>query len=262
MKDWMLVDGREVPLYYHLNNVNSFQELESRMSEAGLSPEERGCLATQYREHSGRMFAKEASLQNMGFEQPKQIKFIGVNASEWDLSGTDTSAISFFNANEQAVPDKVGLGHVYQTVFISYGGPDEAVACRLHTALRDAGVTAYFYKDDAVPGRMIDDEMVTGIAQHDRVLFICSQTAPQRPGWRFELKQAFQTEKERAGTVAIPISIDDSLWKEWPPEIEPFRADLTARNIADFRGALDDVDRFNEQLVRLLEGLSSRKTEE
>ncbi|MBZ5689585.1 MAG: toll/interleukin-1 receptor domain-containing protein [Acidobacteriia bacterium] len=260
---WMLVNGREVPFYYHLNNINSLQELEGRMNQVGLSPEEQGHLATLYHMHAGRMFAKEASLQNMGFEQPKQIKFIGVNASEWSLAGTDTSAISFFNADEQPVPEKAGLGYVYQTVFISYGGPDEAVARRLHDALRSAGVAAYFYKEDAVPGRLIDDEMVSGIAQHDRVLFVCSQSAPQRPGWRFELKQAFKKEsQEGRGTIALPVSIDEGLWTEWPSEIEPFRADLIARNVADFRGALDNVDRFNEQLARLLKALRSRKAEE
>jgi TIR domain len=260
---WMLLNGREVLLYYHLNYVNSFQELESRMDQAGLSPEERSHLSRQYHVHAGRMFAKEASLQHMGFEQPKQIKFIGVNASEWSLAGTDTSAISFFNADEQPVPEKVGLGHVYQTVFISYGGPDEAVARRFHDALRSAGVTAYFYNENAVPGGMIDDEMVRAIEQHDRVLLICSQSAPQRPGWRFELKETLKREsREGAGTVAIPISIDEGLWTEWPRDMEPHRADLSARNVADFRGAMGNVDRFNEQLVRLLQALRSRKTEQ
>lgn len=250
------IDEREVPLYFHLLNVNSLQELGARMNEAGLSNEDQSLLAEQYYRHAGPMFAKEASLQRMRFEQPRQIKFIGVNASEWSLAGTDIDAISFFNANEEPVPRVVGLGHVYDTVFISYGGPDEPVARRFHEALQRSGVSAYFYKEDAVPGRLIDDEMLTRIGNCARVLLICSRSAPKRPGWRFELDRAFKREEtEGVGKVLLPVAVDDALWTKWSPEIDRLRQGLVSRNVADFRGALDNLDQFNERLSRLLEAL-------
>jgi hypothetical protein len=253
---WVIVDGKQRAAYYHLNNVNSFQEMVSRMDEYRLSDEERSRFANLYHEHAGPMFAKQAILTRMRFEQPKQIKFIGVNAAHWTFEGTDTNAIAFFNAEQQPVPETLGMGGAYEPVFISYGGPDEAVARRLHDALRNAGVTAYFYKDDALPGRQITDEMVTEVGKCKKVLFICSSNSPQRPGWQFELNQAFQREsKYGKENVAVPIAIDDGMWSPWPAEVELYRQSFLQRNAVDFRGALDNSDRFNQQLEQLLKGL-------
>lgn len=258
----VIANGQERPAYYHLNNVNSFQELVSSMDEYKLSGEERSQFVNLYHEHAGPMFARQAILTRMRFEQPKQVKFIGVNAANWIHEGTDTNAIAFFNAEQQPVPDKLGMGGSYEPVFISYGGPDEAVARRLHDALQNAGVTAYFYKDDALPGRLITDEMVKEVAKCKKVLFICSSTSAVRPGFQFELNQAFQREgKDGNEGVALPVAIDDGMWTPWPAEVEPYRQSFLKRNAVDFRGALDITDRFNEKLEQLLEGLLCKESQ-
>jgi hypothetical protein len=196
----------------------------------------------------------------MRFEQPRQIKFIGVNASEWSLAGTDIDAISFFNADEEPVPRAVGLGHVYRTVFISYGGPDEPVARRFHDALLRSGVTTYFYKEDAVPGRIIDDEMKTQIRNYDHVLLICSRSAPERPGWRFEMEQALQREEnEGQGKVLLPVSIDDCVNADSPWKTDPLLNTLCHRDVTPFQGTLDDPDQFNKSLGRILKRLDTRQ---
>ena len=185
------------------------------------------------------------------------MKFIGVNASGWSLSGTDVDALAFFNANQEPVPSIVGLGHAYVRVFISYGGPDEPVARRFNEALRRSGVETYFYPESATFGGLVDDEMRAKVAGCDRVMLICSTTAPDRPGWRFELEEALiREQREGSGTVLVVVAIDDGLWTPRPkPEVEELQRDLRRRNVADFRGVLDSPDRFHERLGRVLEGL-------
>jgi len=254
-----------VPTTAHLRNVESLQELETRMIEAEISVQDQAALKAYYCQHAGPMFCKEASLQRMRFEQPKKIGFVGVNASEWSLTGTDIDAISFFNASEELVPKAVGLGHVYNTVFISYGGPDELVARQFHAALLHAGVNAYFYKENALPGRMIVDEMQIRVGSCDQVLLICSRSAAERPGWRYELNLALRREEEQGegkNKVLVPVAIDDGLWTEWLPETEPLRSRIILRNVSDFRGALNDKDLFNQRLGLLLESLRRQSQHE
>lgn len=88
------------------------------------------------------------------------------------------------------------------------------------------------------------------------MLLLCSSTASNRPGWLFELERALEREeKEGAGKVLIVLAIDDGLWEEWQPDVEPLRQQLLKRNVADFRGTLDDPSGFNQQLGRVLEGI-------
>ena len=251
-----LVNGNELAMFGQLADIGSLQELQQRMEAAGLPPQEQQAIESQYREHSGPMFAKEASFRPVRIAKPRQVKFIAVNGLEWNLEGTDVGAIAFFNADQDPVPPAVGLGHAYDRVFISYGGPDQPVAGRFNVALQNVGVETYYYPERAVPGRMIDDEMRVGVAGHDRVLLLCSSTASNRPGWLFELERALEREeKEGPGKVLSVLAIDDGLWEEWQPDIEPLRQQLLKRNVADFRGTLDDPSGFNQQLGRVLEGI-------
>ena len=262
-EEYEQIGGRDLPTTAQLRNVESLQELETRMKKTGLSEEDQNVLKAYYCQHAGHMFGKEVSLQRMRFEQLKKIGFVGVNASRWSLDGTDLDAISFFNANEQPVTKDVGLGYVYDTVFISYGGPDEPVARRFYDALLHAGVSAYFYKENALPGRLIEDEMQIRVRSCDRVLLICSRSSAERPGWRYELNCALKREEEQgAGGVLVPVAIDDGLWTEWSGEVEPLRPRITLRNVSDFIGALDNADLFNQRLRLLLESLRRRQPQD
>jgi hypothetical protein len=243
-------------MFAQLKDVESLQELQQRMHDAQLQPGDRAALECEYQHHSGPMFSGSASLEHLRIARPRQVKFIAVNASEWSLSGTDTESIAFFDADQRAIPAIVGLGHIYDTVFISYGGPDEAVARRLNQALLKAGVETYYYPEHALPGRMIDDEMRRGVTAHDRVLLICSSSSAQRPGWIFELREALAREAiDGHGKVLLAVAIDNGLWTPWAPEAEPLREPLLKRNVADFRGALDDQEKFDNMVGRVLSGL-------
>ena len=249
------LDGREIPMFGQLKDVNSLQELGQRMAEVSLSEKECQVLEALYREHAGPMFAKEASLQRLRIVQPRQVKFIAVNGQAWNLAGTDVNSIAFFNADQAPVPVSVGLGRAYERVFISYGGPDQMIAERFNRALQNVGVDTFYYPEDSIPGRSITEEMKDGVSQYDRVLLLCSLTSPERPGWRFELQRAMERERQQGSPALIIAAVDDGLWTPWPAEIEPARRKLLERTVADFRGALDDEERFNNQLARVLTAL-------
>jgi hypothetical protein len=256
-----VVDGRELAIFGQLANVPSHQELAQRMAAVGLSAPEQARLMGAYLEQAGPMFARSASLQRLRILQPRQVKFIAVSGRQWDLSGTDLTAIGFYNAAQEAVPVSIGLGHVYQRVFISYGGPDQPVAERFNRAFQNVGVDTYYYPEDSVPGRVIDEEMQDGVAGYDRVLLICSLTSPQRPGWQFELRRALEREATQGeGSVLILAAIDEGLWTPWPDAVEPLRQRLLGRTVADFRGVPPDGEGFNNQLGRVLAALSRTET--
>lgn len=256
-EEYVIVDRCKVPATGHLN-VNSVQDLQIAMNEAGLSAAEQNRLAWLYQQHSGEMFGKEMSFQRVRIYKPKQVQFMGVNAHEWNLAGTDIEAISYFNSEQEPVPHQVGLGHIYRTVFISYGGPDEQIARRFNDALRHSGVETYFYKEDAVPGRVIVEEMESQIARFDRVLLICSRSAAERPGWRFELEHAIGREKtEGTGRVLLPVSIDDCLDADSPWHQDPLLKTLCEQNVTPFQGTFDDSAEFNKSLGRILTALES-----
>lgn len=256
-EQYVIVEGRKVPATGHLN-VNGLQDLQMAMSQVGLSDTERSRLAWLYQQHSGPMFGKEMSFQRVRIQKPKQVQFMGVNAHEWNLSGTEVDAISYFNSEQQVVPRQVGLGHLYRTVFISYGGPDEQIARRFNDALLHSGVNTYFYKEDALPGQKIEDEMQAQIGKFERVLLICSRSAPQRPGWRFELEHAREREKtEGIGKVLLPVSIDDCLDADSPWHDDPLLNTLCRQNVTPFQATFDDPEKFNKSLGRILTALES-----
>lgn len=256
-EEYVVVDGRKVAATGHLN-VNSLQELQTATRQAGISEAEQNRVAWFYQQHSGEMFRKEMSFQRVRIEKPKQVQFMGVNAHELNLSGTDMEAISYFNSEQEPVPWQVGLGHVYRTVFISYGGPDEDIARRFNDALLHSGVPTYFYKEDAVAGRTIEEEMRAQIAKFDRVLLICSRSASQRPGWRFELEHAISREKlEGTGSVLLPVSVDDCLKADSPWHQDPLLKTLCQRNVTPFQGTFDDPAGFHKSLGRVLAALES-----
>jgi len=82
-------------MFGQLADVGSPLELQQRMEAAGLAPQEMQAIENQYRDHSGPMLAKEASLRRLRITLPRQVKFIAVNGLAWSLEGTDVDAIAF-----------------------------------------------------------------------------------------------------------------------------------------------------------------------
>ncbi|MER6982363.1 toll/interleukin-1 receptor domain-containing protein, partial [Streptomyces carpinensis] len=113
------------------------------------------------------------------------------------------------------------IRRLMQSTFISYGGPDEAFARKLYETLRDHGVVVFFFPESATLGERIDNEIYRRLAEHDRVILVCSEASLNRPGVLHEIQETLDRESRDGGaTYLLPIMLDDYVvdgWKEVHP---------------------------------------------
>ncbi|WP_168991587.1 toll/interleukin-1 receptor domain-containing protein [Paraburkholderia sp. UYCP14C] len=108
---------------------------------------------------------------------------------------------------------------LHQSLFISYGGPDEGIATEINAFLKARGVKTWFFPDDALPGQKLHRMMHQGINAHDRILLICSKSSLSRSGVLNELERVLEKEAELGGAdLLIPVTVDDHVFSEWLPE--------------------------------------------
>lgn len=148
--------------------------------------------------------------------------------------------------------DPLTLFRLMRSTFISYGGPDARFARALRDRLHENGVRTFFFEDDAMPGERLHRVMRRGVNEHDRVILVCSKASLNRPGVRNELEETLAREARDGGaSYLIPVILDDYLF-EWT---DVLRHALLDRVVADFRGAIEDDDKFDVGIVRLLSAL-------
>ena len=147
---------------------------------------------------------------------------------------------------------EVEVMHMLST-FISFGGPDEPFARRLHEALEKGGVKTFFFPEHAKPGEKLHRMMRTGINDYNRVILVCSEASLDRPGVMNELEEALQREARDGGAgCVIPVMIDDYVLTRWSPKQADVAQAVRDRVVADFRGTMDDPIAFDKALQRLL----------
>jgi hypothetical protein len=147
------------------------------------------------------------------------------------------------------------LGNL-QSVFISYGGPDERFATKLNDALKRVGVHTFFFPDDAPPGAKLHRVMREGVNQFERIVLICSRNSLDRPGVANEIEESLQREAREGGrAVLMPVAIDDYVFGEWTPNNADVALALRDRVIADFRNTKEDPAAFERALGRVVAAL-------
>lgn len=155
--------------------------------------------------------------------------------------------------------DPIDLFSIMQSTFISYGGPDESFARKLHEALQSNGVTTFFFAEHALPGQKLHRLMRNGVNEHDRVILICSETSLDRRGVLNEIEETLARESRDGGAAyLIPIRLDDYLFSGWNPPNPDVAQAIKDRVVADFRGTEADDAKFGAQLVRLLGALKKK----
>jgi len=143
------------------------------------------------------------------------------------------------------------------SVFISYGGPDEAAATRLNRALEARGVKTFLFTHDAKAGQPLHRMMRDNVNEHDWVLLLCSRNSLNRPGVLNEIEESLRRSSRGGGqNILVPIALDDYVFAEW----KPARADLALyiRDlvIAKFTDAFQSEGALDEATDRLVEQLS------
>lgn len=152
-----------------------------------------------------------------------------------------------------------GVLSMLQSTFISYGGPDSAFAQKLNDALLKNGVTTFFFPENAEPGKKLHRVMREGVNQHERIILICSKSSLLRPGVLNEINETLQREARDGGKeYLIPITLDDYVFDGWDPSDPGLALAIRDRVVADFRGAVDDLDKFNTKLRQLVSALKKQ----
>jgi transcriptional regulator with XRE-family HTH domain len=142
----------------------------------------------------------------------------------------------------------------YHSVFLSYGGPDEAFARVIFDELARHKIPTFFFPESASPGQRLHRTMAQGIQENDRVLLICSRSSLTRSGVLNELEQVLAKESREGGAeLLIPIAIDDFVYKDWAPMREDIARQVRDRVIPDFRKVKAGTREFDTLFLRILE---------
>lgn len=161
-------------------------------------------------------------------------------------------------AFDMTIPDIVAtnVSFEYHSVFISYGGPDEAVARKFYTFLKSKGVRCFFFPETAIPGKRLHRTMSEGINKFERILLLCSKDSLTRKGVLNEIEQVLIREAAEGGSeLIIPITLDDFIFSTWKPKRRDIALQLRARVVADFSTATDNRRRFNREMPKIMDAL-------
>ncbi|WP_445279903.1 toll/interleukin-1 receptor domain-containing protein [Streptomyces sp. DSM 118148] len=152
------------------------------------------------------------------------------------------------------------IRNLMQTTFISYGGPDEVFARRLYETLKEHGIVAFFFPESATLGERIDNEIYRRLAEHDRVILICSEASLNRPGVLHEIQETFDRESRDGGaTYLLPIMLDDYVVDGWK-EVHPVLAErVNRRVVGDFRRAAHSRADYDTAVGRLINALKTAR---
>lgn len=171
------------------------------------------------------------------------------------------------SSNEESLPAIGRIGpDVYRprrlSVFLSYGRPDEAIACSINKTLQEAGVRTFLFKDHALPGAKLHHLMRDGVNAHDRVMLLCSKDSLERKGVVSEIEEALEREAREGGEpILIPVALDDYVFEDWAPHRAGVAQAIRDRVIADFRGVLTSPERYDRAIKRVLEALTVAEPE-
>lgn len=151
---------------------------------------------------------------------------------------------------------KGSVWDMMQSVFISFGGPDEPFARKLYEALHSNGVRTFFFPEHAEPGEKLHRMMRDGVNKHDRVILICSKASLDRKGVLNEIEETLARESRDGGEAyLIPIRLDDYVFSGWKPSRPDIAQAIRDRVVADFEGTMTDQVKFDAALSKLLRSL-------
>lgn len=154
----------------------------------------------------------------------------------------------------------ISEGEMYNSLFISYGGPDEYVAAKINAYLKNQGIKTWFFPDDALPGQKLHRVMYEGVNDHDRVLLLCSQQSLSRSGVLNELERVLEREAKEGGSeILIPIALDKFVYSDWAPNRPDLAKQIRSRVIIKIEGTQIETEDSQKQLSKLVTVLSKAK---
>lgn len=145
---------------------------------------------------------------------------------------------------------------MHNTLFISYGGPDENYASVINKFLTSHGVKTWFFPDDALPGQKLHRVMHDGVNNYDRVLLICSKDSLCRPGVLNELERVLEREAREGGKeILMPITLDDHVFENWAPDRPDLADQVRSRVTTRFPESSELTTEFKDVAHKLITAL-------
>lgn len=151
---------------------------------------------------------------------------------------------------------RAGTANKFESIFISYGHPDEAIARKLYEALHRNGVTTFFFPKYAKPGEKLHRLMRKGVNEHDRVILVCSRHSLDRKDVLNEIEEILAREARDGGaSYLLPIRLDDYVFTGWKPPNADVAQAVRDRVVVDFEGADKNDAKFQAGLQKLIRAL-------
>jgi hypothetical protein len=141
----------------------------------------------------------------------------------------------------------------FYSCFISYSSKDQQFADKLHSDLRNNGVSCWFAPEDLKIGEKIRTRIDESIRLHDKLLLVLSRSSVTSQWVEQEVEIALAKEREQERVVLFPIRVDDTVMKinsGWPALIR------NTRNIGDFK-KWKNVDSYQKAFERLVRDLKT-----
>jgi TIR domain/Pentapeptide repeats (8 copies) len=136
--------------------------------------------------------------------------------------------------------------------FISYSVKDEQLVERLDSDLGDRDVRCWYFRKDAVAGRVLPDEIKGEIERCDKLILVCSQTALNSVQVLKEIDLAMLREKNTSQQILVPVRVDEYAFGAWT---DRRKKTIVNRTIGDFRGWRKDRQRYEKGLEALFNAL-------
>jgi hypothetical protein len=150
--------------------------------------------------------------------------------------------------------DVIDESEMHNSLFISYGGPDEEISSKINTKIKSKGVQTWFFPDNALPGEKLHRMMHDGVNKHDRVLLVCSAQSLSRPGVLNEIERVLEREAKEGGTnILIPITLDDFVYGDWAPERTDIADQIRSRVITKVEAG--NEEKFEQQIGKVVQAL-------
>ena len=195
----------------------------------------------------------------VGQPPPSTKEFDDLKKKIEGLSDSNTAKIRSSNSLAIDNPEVIEVlpeTEMHSSLFISYGGNDEEYATAINTYLKYCGVRTWFFPDDALPGEKLHRVMSSGIANYDRTLLICSESALERTGVLNEVERVLEKEaKEGGGDILIPVSIDDYIFSEWAPERSDLADQIRSRVITSIPCSDIKSVEFKSAITKVIKAL-------
>lgn len=145
----------------------------------------------------------------------------------------------------------------FYSCFISHSHKDEIFAKKLKKDLEANNVSCWFFPEDAVWGKDIEENISRGIRDYDRLVVICSENSLNNEPVLREIERALQKEqsskKEHKKTkrILFPVIIDNYFYKKWNHHLKPLMLRIVYGDFRDWKSP----NKYKESLYRLLVGL-------